>query len=108
MTTLDDLIQLLKSTDIPIFYHHYKSVNGENAPIPFITYVLPSTNNFMADNAVYQEIQDVDIEVYTKSRDKETQNKIKKVLTDNEIPYNVTTLYIEKEKVFQTVYEVTI
>lgn len=106
MTALE-LVNILKATGYPVAYSHF--IGDENNPAPdppFICYVLPETNNFMADNKVYHKISDVDIELYTDNKDFSAEKKIEDLLDSHEIPWESYEAYIESEKMYQKLYEV--
>lgn len=105
--TLVELVNLLKSIGYPVAYSHFENSEENPAPDPpFICYVLPDTDNFMADNTVYHDITDVDIELYTDVREFAIEKQIDDLLKENKIPFNKTAIYIDSEKMHQTIYEV--
>lgn len=106
MTVLE-LVNILKSTGYPVAYYQFKNTKKSPAPDPpFICYVFPDTENFHADDTVYHDIQDVDIELYTDIKDFEAEKRIEDLLKANDIPFEKVESYIEKEKFFQILYEV--
>ena len=81
----------------------------ENEPLPqppFIVYLATYSSNFMADNVVHKEIDNVQIELYTDKKDQVAENKVATVLNENEIPYQTTETFIESENLYQKIYEV--
>lgn len=100
--TLQELNTILKATGYPVAYSHFLK---PQAP-PFITYLVAYSPNFIADNQVYQKINNVQIELYTDKKDLQAELKLEQVLYDNEIPYETTETYIESEKIYQRIYEV--
>lgn len=89
----------------PTRYSHFK---GTQNP-PFICYIEDGSNNFHADNKVYMENTNVNIELYTKTKDLIAEQKIKDMLNENEIPFEkAPTIFIESEGVFQCVFSITI
>lgn len=102
--SLEDLYKILKETGYPVAYSHFDE-EGEPPTLPFITY-LDSSDNFGADNTVYHEITDVTIELYTKSKDLEAENKLQGLFNSNDLFWNKTINWIDSEKVFQIIYEI--
>lgn len=99
--TIQELKALLDTTGYPVAYNHFNS-----APtVPFIVYRLPSENGFDADNVVYHNISDVEIELYTNKKDLQAEEKLRTLLFDNELPFVSFETYIESEKLFQKIYE---
>lgn len=105
--TILELVNLLKATGYPVAYSHFESTENNPAPDPpFICYVLPQTDNFMADNKTYHKISSVDIELYTDFKDFEAEQKLEDLLELYEIPWDSYETYIESEKMYQKLYEV--
>ena len=102
---MDELYELLQELNIPIAYHHFIKLT---AP-PFITYFRSGTDNFYADNKVYQKINHFRIELYTTQKDIELEARLEDLLDNNKFPYEVLSeSYIESEKVYQLIYEINI
>ena len=102
--TLAEFKKLLDATGYPVAYSHFE----KETTLPFITYLTPSTSNLIADNRVYQKINNVDVELYTKQKDLAAEQKLESVLDQAEIPYDVTEIFIEDQKVYQRIYEITL
>jgi hypothetical protein len=105
--SLEELAAILQSTGLPVAYSHF--VESEDSPLPqppFIIYLVAYTSNFAADNTVYYEIRNIQIELYTDTKDIETEHLLEGVLNSNELVYQSTESYIESEQLFQKIYEV--
>lgn len=104
---LAELKEILDQAGYPVAYSHF--TESENNPVPdppFVCYLVTYSSNFSADNVVYKQVQNVQIELYTDIKDLEAESKIETVLNDNEIPFGTTESYIESEALFQKIYEV--
>ena len=104
---LIELKTILEATGYPVAYLQF--VETENDPLPqppFIVYISAYSSNFMADNKVHLEIDNVQIELYTDKKDLIAENKIATVLNENELPYSTTETFIEQENLYQKIYEV--
>jgi hypothetical protein len=104
---LIELKEILMATGYPVAYLRF--VETENEPLPnppFIVYLSAYSSNFMADNQVHHEIDNVQIELYTDKKDQIAENKIATVLNDHEMPYQTTETFIESENLYQKIYEV--
>ena len=104
---LIELKNILEATGFPVAY--FKFVETENEPLPkppFIVYLSAYSSNFMADNQVHKEIDNVQIELYTDKKDIVAETKIATVLNENEIPFQSTEAFIESESLYQKIYEV--
>lgn len=103
---LNELVSLLKATGYPVAYSHFNVDANNPAPsIPFITYSTPSSDNLMADNRVYKKIINIRIELYTELKDLAAEERLEAILDENELPYNYMQVWIDSEKIYQTIYE---
>lgn len=104
--TLEELTKLIDSTGIPTTYRAFEE--GKSPGLPFICILDAGTNNFFADGCVYQEIHDVNVELYTKKKDLYLENTVKKVLNDNEISWQQTEVYIDSEKCYENIFNLEV
>ena len=99
---MDELINILKETEIPFAYDHF--AEGESPQPPFICYLLPESNNFSADGKVYFKANEVHIELYTDFKDLTVEQKLEAVLDEHGIFYNKSETWIESEKLYEVLY----
>jgi hypothetical protein len=102
--TLTELKLILEATGYPVAYSHF---NEPQIP-PFICYLVSNSSNLFADSKVYQKINNIQIELYTSKKDLVAEAKLESILETNEIPYETTEVYLESEKLFQKIYEVSL
>lgn len=104
--TLPELRALLEQTGFPVTYSHFKEDPNHPIPLPpYIVYLVSYSPNFHADNKVYQKIDTIQIELYTKEKDLESESMLETILDENEIPYDSTETFIASEGLFQKLYE---
>ena len=99
---MEELLQILSETQIPFAYHHF--AEGESPEPPFICYLLPGSNNFLADGKVYYKINEVHIELYTDLKDLAVEQQLEDVLDKHGIFYNKSETWIESEKLYEVLY----
>ena len=99
---MDDLMQLMEEIGLPFAYDHF--AEGESPDPPFITFLLPGSDNFAADGKVYWKITEVHIELYTDEKNPETEALVEAVLDAHEIFYDKTEVWIESEKLYEVLY----
>lgn len=56
---MDDLIVMLEETGLPFAYDHF--AEGESPEPPFITFLIPASDNFSADGIAYLKVSAVHI-----------------------------------------------
>ena len=71
---------------------------------PFMCYLLPRSDNFSADGAVYHKLSVVHFEVYTDRKDRVLENRVEDVLDKNNIFYNKSEVWINSEKLYEVIY----
>ena len=102
---MSELYEILKELNIPVAYHHFIKATTP----PYITYYRSSSNNFYADNKVYEKNNTYRIELYTTQKSVELETQLEEGLDSTDTPYEIVSeSYIESEKVYQVIYEVNI
>jgi hypothetical protein len=96
------LFTLLKSTGLPVAYHHFTSPPSP----PYIVYLFAYSSNFGADNKVHSQADNYQVELYTKTKDPAAETLIEDLFDANEIYWEKTETYIESESLYQVLYEI--
>lgn len=99
-----ELYNLLQTLNLPLAYHHFSS---PQIP-PYIVYLNRGTENFSADNRVYQKQTIFHVELYSAKKDLATEKRIEDLFDENDIIYDTNEVYIKEEALYQVVYELTI
>ena len=96
------LFQLLKTTKLPVAYHHFTSPPSP----PYIVYLFSYNSNFGADNKVYDAAKNFQVELYTKTKDLASEKLIEDALNGADVYWEKTEMYIESEGLYQVLYEI--
>lgn len=96
------LFALLKTTDLPVAYHHFVSPPSP----PYIVYLFSYNTNFGADNKVYKAKPNYQVELYTTVKDLASEALIEGLFDANDIYWEKTETYIESEGLYQVLYEI--
>ena len=99
---MDKLLEMMAEIDIPSAYDHF--AEGESPSPPFITYLLPGSDNFGADGKVYYRVTEVHIELYTDEKDPAVESRIEAVLDEHGVFYDKTEVWIDSEKLYEVLY----
>lgn len=99
---MDKLLEIMADIDIPSAYDHF--AEGESPSPPFITYLLPGSDNFSADGQVYYKITEAHIELYTDAKDPEVEQIVEAVLDQHGVFYEKTEVWIESELLYEVLY----
>ena len=94
------------ATGFSYAYDHF--AEGESPDPPFFCFLYPQAEEFGADNIVYHSFSHLDIEVYTDRKDAELEQKVEAVLSAYELFYNKSEVWIEEEKMYEVLYELTV
>ena len=99
---MQDLMDLLTEMGLPFAYDHF--AEGESPDPPFITFLLPGSDNFSADGKVYLKVDVVHIELYTDEKNPGTESLVEDVLDAHDIFYEKTEVWIESEMLYEVLY----
>lgn len=87
----------------------YRAFPVGSAPeTPFICFMETESENFLADSQVYKKYTDVDIELYSDSKDVESEDAIESMLNSNKLVWDKLEEYIEDEDLIMVTYGITI
>ena len=104
--TYAEIVSMLESIGLPLAYHHFEE--GESPEPPFLVFYFPNTNNFGADDKVYQKAQVLNIELYTDAKDPGLEEQVGSVLDAHGIFYDCDETWIDSEKMYEVIYEMEI
>jgi hypothetical protein len=82
--THNEVFEVLEELSLPIAYDHF--AEGESPDPPFLCFLYPRNHPTGADNTVYYQLHELDIELYTDAKE----------------------AWIEEEKMYEVLYEVVI
>lgn len=104
--TYQDIMSILSEINLPFAYDHF--AEGESPDPPFVLFLFPSSDNFSADNKVYQKINNLRIELYTERKQPNIETQVETVLDTHEIFYDKTEVWIAEERLFEVIYEMEV
>lgn len=96
------LFALLKTTGLPVAYHHF---NSPPSP-PYIVYLFSYSSNFGADNRVHSQADNYQVELYTTKKDPASEKLVEDLFDTNDIYWDKTETYIDSEGLYQVLYEI--
>ena len=104
--THEEVVEMLEETGIPLAYDHFNE--GESPDPPFICFLFPGSDNFSADNSVYAEFVNLNVELYTDAKDPELEDRLEVILNQHELFWNKSEVWIDSEKMYEVLYQMTI
>ena len=100
-----DLGNILENTGIPTAYGRFPEDQPQLPP--YICYRVMRDNNFVADGTVFHKADIVQVELYTKHKDLETEEKVEQALSSDFV-WSKEEEYIDSEKIYQIIYEIEV
>ena len=106
MNIPEQVTKLLEKTGLPYAFYAFPTKTASYHPPapPFVVYLIGDSDNFCADGKVYAKITTVYIELYTESLDPEQEQKVERVLTEADIPWECERDQIPSERMHRTTY----
>ena len=104
--TFEETKSMLEEAGIPVAYDHF--AEGESPDPPFICFLFPGSDNLFADDAVFQKIDELNVELYTDRKDPETETLIEDILTAHELPFEKSEVWIAEERMYEVLYQTQI
>lgn len=103
----NELREELETLDIPVQYRTFKE--GEAPDLPYILfYIDDNEGSLKADDQNYYKILNMSVELYSDEKDLELEEQLEAIFNRNKIEYDSFESYIEQEKMYEILYEITI
>ena len=104
--THNEVMEMLEELSLPIAYDHF--AEGESPDPPFLCFLYPENRPIGADNVMYYQLHELDIELYTDAKNPPLERKVERLLTEHELFFHKSEVWIEEEKMYEVLYEVTV
>lgn len=102
----NEVSKMLYELNIPFVYSHFKE--GSSPKLPFAVYYYSGENVFIADGRPYYKLRNLIIELYTEKKDFELEEKLEKLLEDNNLLYTKDEVWISSEEMYETIYKMEV
>lgn len=104
--TYKEVSQMIRGTGLQ--YAYYSFPTDQAPPLPYVVYFYPNRNDMMADDENYVRVETLIVELYTETKDFDTEGTIETAFTNNHITYDKTETFINSENMYQCYYETQI
>jgi len=104
--TFEETKAMIEETGLPVAYDHF--AEGESPDPPFICFLFPGSDNLFADDAVFQKIDELNIELYTDRKDPDMETRIEDILAAHELPFEKSEVWIAEERMYEVLYQTQI
>ena len=100
--TLSQIKTMLEMTGFPVSYRAFPK---EDAPeMPYLCYNESVTSNFYADGVVWFSDSNLEIALYTKTKQPEAEDRVEKALSS--FAWEKSESYLKDEKCYEILYEI--
>ena len=100
---LTEITEMIESFGLPCTYLQWEE--GDAPALPYVAYYYPISRGEYADNTNYIQISQLNIELYTKSKNVDLENQIIQTLEQYSIPFESSETYLEDEKMYEVLFE---
>ena len=100
--TYQEVASMIGSIGIPYAYDHFTDETGRE--LPFICFIYPETDDFIADNKNYTKIRRLQIELYTANKDFDLEARVEAVLEAAGLVYNGNGDFLNTEQMYMQTY----
>ena len=100
--TFDEISALADETGLPNAYDHF--AEGESPDPPFLVFLFPRSDNFLADGRVYRKIDVLNFELYTDRKEPDTEELVEAVLDAHGMVYDKSEVWIPDERLYEVLY----
>lgn len=104
--TSAEVYTMVKRAGIPAIYHHFQEGSGQQPP--FICFYYPERDDFIADNRNYVPITALTVELYTDRKDLNLERTLESVLTEEEMVFTKSEVYLDTEKMYMVSYNMEV
>ncbi|GLG90405.1 hypothetical protein [Sellimonas catena] len=101
---VSEIYELLSKTMLPVAYQMFPE--DEVPDLPILIYTMPYSRNFSADGRVYRKGSHVQIDLYTRKKEVETEKKVEEALSD--YYWEKTEEYLDEEQCYRIMYEMEV
>ena len=104
--THEEILEMLGEADLPVAYDHF--AEGDSPAPPFLIFLFPRSDNFRADDRVYQKIGVLHFELYTDRKQPDMEETVENVLDSHDIVYEKTEVWIPEEGLYEVLYSMEV
>lgn len=104
--TYKEIATMVSTVGLP--YAYYKFPEGTAQSPPFVVFFFTDTNDLYADEENYQRIVTLNIELYTREKDFDTEATVEGILKNNNLTYYKEENFIDSEQMWQIAYEMEV
>lgn len=101
-----DVVTMLTQTGLPFTYYSFPESKAPN--LPYVVFFYSRSNNFPADDSVFQRIDVLNIELYTENKSFTAEENVEAILNDWGFVWEKSETYLNSEEMYEVIYEMEI
>lgn len=94
--------------DIGLPSTYYQWPKKEVPPLPYVVFYFPRSENFDADDQVFQTIQALNVELYTSEKNFASEQAVETVLNAYGMAWDKSEIYLTDEHMYEVLYEMEV
>jgi hypothetical protein len=108
--TFQEIKTMLAETALPATYYSWPEDDPQHPvpPLPYLVWYLPETENFAADDENYKRIETLNVELYTKTKDFETEAAVEAVFNSWNLIWDRSESFLDSETMYEVLYTMEI
>ena len=107
--TLTDFANIISGLGLPWAYYQFETEDDGTPPTPpYIVYFYPASDDVYADGENYQTINRTMVELYTRTKDFETEASVEAAFKAAGLTWAKEATYIDSERLFMTAYDLEV
>ena len=100
--TTQEVASMVAEIGLPYAYYQFNETAQEP---PFVCFFYSRDNDFKADNANYQKIEHLIIELYTDNKDFELESTVETVLSFHGLVWTRSETQLDSERMYEVIFE---
>lgn len=99
----EEVKEIIERIGLPCAYYQFQEETSQSPP--FICWFFASRDDMLADDTNYVDKELLEIELYTRNRDFDTEKQVEDVLKSTGLVFLKEPNFINNEKIWQIAYE---
>ena len=99
--TISEVKTMIASIGYPSTYYEFQ---GSAPTKPFVVWYFPNGNDFYADGENYQKIEQINIELYTHTKNFDAEATVEAILTQNGLSWSREEQMLDQESGYEVLY----
>ena len=100
--TTQEISAMVAEVGIPFAYKEFTQDTAKSPP--FLCFFLDGSDNFDADDRVFQRVETLVVELYTDAKDFSLEEAVERIFDAHSLPWEKDETYIGSEQLHETIY----